>query len=85
MMQCTREARRTCWLRRLALVLVTTFAVLAASGCQGVKPWERDLLARPDMQTEDDAHLAALRSHTWFSKEASLVGGGGAGGGCGCN
>jgi hypothetical protein len=66
-------------------VLVTTFAVLAASGCAGVKPWERDLLARPDMQAEDDPHLAALRSHTWFSKEASLVGGGGAGGGCGCN
>ena len=71
--------------RRLALVVVSTLAVLFASGCAGVKPWERDLLARPDMQAEDDPHLAALRSHTWFSKEASLVGGSGAGGGCGCN
>jgi hypothetical protein len=70
---------------RLALVLLSTLSLLLATGCAGVKPWERDLLARPDMQAQDDAHLASLRSHTWFSKEASLVGGSGAGGGCGCN
>jgi hypothetical protein len=71
--------------RSCVIVISLLLTLLIAGGCAGVKPWERDILARPDMQTDDDPHLAALRSHTAFSKEASLVGGGGAGGGCGCN
>lgn len=58
---------------------------LAASGCVAVKPWERDLLARPDMAWDEDPRLASLKSHVQFSKEGSLPAGGGAGGGCGCN
>jgi hypothetical protein len=69
----------------LSLLVALLLALWLASGCAGVKPWERDILARRDMQAEDDAQLAALRSHTAFSKEASLVGGSGSGGGCGCN
>ncbi len=69
----------------LLVSLLLAFMTLSAAGCAGVKPWERDLLARPDMQAEDDPHLAAFRSHTAFSKEGSLVGGSGSGGGCGCN
>ncbi len=63
-------------------------AILAAAaglGCAGVKPWERDLLARPDMAWEPDGREATARSHVFFSKEASLEGGGAGGGGCGCN
>lgn len=50
-----------------------------------VKPWERELLSRNDMATEPDSLHGLRRSHIYFSKEASLVGGGAGGGGCGCN
>lgn len=58
-------------------------AALLLTGCTTVKPWERDLHARPDMQagTLD----AAIDDHIYFSKEASSGGRGFAGGGCGCN
>jgi hypothetical protein len=58
---------------------------LASSGCVAVKPWERDLLARPDMAGDEDVRLATMKTHIRFSKEGSLPAGGGAGGGCGCN
>ena len=66
----------------LAVLLVT---LLSAAGCTGVRPWERDVLARSDMQWQPDPLEAELRSHVAFSKEAALVGGGAGGGGCGCN
>lgn len=50
-----------------------------------VRPWERDLLARTDMGWQPDRLQALRRSHIFFSKEASLIGGGSGGGGCGCN
>ena len=53
------------------------------SGCVAVKPWERDLHARADMQpSELDL---AIDEHIYFSKEASSGGRGFGGGGCGCN
>jgi hypothetical protein len=60
-----------------------TVAVLA--GCAGVEPWERDVLARPDMQIVSDPLEAAVDDHIYFSKEASSGGQGFGGGGCGCN
>jgi hypothetical protein len=50
-----------------------------------VKPWERDLLARPDMAWEPDPLESARHGHVYFSKEAAMSGGGDGGGGCGCN
>jgi len=62
-------------------------ALLTATGCSslGVKPWERNLLARDDMLMDADAIDLALDEHIYFSKEASSGGQGFAGGGCGCN
>ncbi len=57
----------------------------ALSGCSGVKPWERDLMAKPAMSLEVDPALTAYDDHTYFSKEASSGGRGFGGGGCGCN
>jgi Domain of unknown function (DUF4266) len=61
--------------------------VLGASGCSslGVKPWERNVLARDDMLMDADPIDLALDEHIYFSKEASSGGQGFAGGGCGCN
>ncbi|HME37456.1 MAG TPA: DUF4266 domain-containing protein [Steroidobacteraceae bacterium] len=58
-----------------------------ASGCAslGVKPWQRDVLARQEMQLNGDPLDAAIDDHLYFSKEASSGGRTFAGGGCGCN
>lgn len=62
-------------------------ALLIATGCSslGVKPWERNLLARDDMLMTADPLDLAFDEHIYFSKEASSGGQGFAGGGCGCN
>lgn len=62
-------------------------ALILVSGCSsmGVEPWERDVLARDDMQLVTDPLEAATDDHIYFSKEASSGGRGFGGGGCGCN
>lgn len=70
---------------------VKTMAVLLCcaltSGCAnlGVKPWERDLLAKDEMALNVSPLDNALDDHIYFSKEASSGGRGFGGGGCGCN
>jgi hypothetical protein len=59
--------------------------LLVAAGCAPVRPWEREVLARPEMAWDPDPLEAAHRGHVFYSKEASLPGGGAGGGGCGCN
>jgi Domain of unknown function (DUF4266) len=51
----------------------------------GPKPWEKDLMARKEMQVEPYPLKTAAEEHIYFSKEASSGGRGFAGGGCGCN
>ena len=65
---------------------IVALAVLS-SGCSsmGVEPWERDILAKEEMQLTTDPVEAAIDDHTYFSKEASSGGRGFGGGGCGCN
>lgn len=62
-------------------------ALLLCSGCasMGVEPWDRDVLAKDEMQLTSDPLEAALDDHIYFSKEASSGGRGFGGGGCGCN
>ncbi len=61
--------------------------VCLLSGCSnlGVKPWERGVLAKPEMSLSEEKMDAAYDDHIYFSKEASSGGRGFAGGGCGCN
>ena len=62
-------------------------AIMLFSGCSsmGVEPWDRDILAKDEMQLTSDPLEAALDDHIYFSKEASSGGRGFGGGGCGCN
>jgi hypothetical protein len=62
-------------------------AALACVGCAnvGVKPWQRGVLARDDMQIVNEPLDASIDEHIYFSKEASSGGQGFGGGGCGCN
>ena len=67
--------------------LIGLAAFLALCGCStlGVQPWERDVLARPEMSLDADPIDVAIDDHIYFSKEASSGGRGFGGGGCGCN
>jgi hypothetical protein len=67
--------------------LCITLAVFSIAGCGslGVKPWQRGVLAREDMQLGSNPLDAAIDDHMYFSKEASSGGRSFAGGGCGCN
>ena len=67
---------------RIGLLLASC---VASTACQHVDPWERGLLARPDMAWETDDLAATQENHTYFSKEAAMPGGSAGGGGCGCN
>jgi hypothetical protein len=71
-------------MKRVKLALLLAACALA-SACQHVDPWERNLLARPDMAWEVDDLASTQENHTYFSKEAAMPGGGVGGGGCGCN
>ncbi len=58
---------------------------LSSCSSIGVKPWERDLLAKSSMQLVPDYLDNFYDEHIYFSKEASSGGQGVGGGGCGCN
>jgi hypothetical protein len=66
-------------------VLVAAFVSIGGCASMGVEPWDRDVLARDDMQLVADPLEAAIDDHIYFSKEASSGGRGFGGGGCGCN
>ena len=74
-------------MRNKLLTAATVAAALLAGGCSsvGVKPWERSVLARDDMQIVSEPLDASIDEHIYFSKEASSGGQGFGGGGCGCN
>jgi len=72
-------------LGRLALVVGLVLAPVTTIGCAHVKPWERELLAKPKMALDGDPEAALLEQHVYQYREGSAGGYGGAGGGCGCN
>jgi Domain of unknown function (DUF4266) len=69
---------------RLAILLGL---MLAACGCGAirVKPWQREIFARPEMALNAEPIDAAIDDHIYFSKEAASGGRSFGGGGCGCN
>jgi Domain of unknown function (DUF4266) len=71
----------------LARSTVLLGVLLALAGCStlGVKPWQREILARPEMALTANPMDAAIDEHIYFSKEAASGGRGFGGGGCGCN
>lgn len=70
---------------RKAAAGIILLALLSGCSSMGVQPWERDVLAREDMQLVVDPLEAATDDHIYFSKEATSGGRGFGGGGCGCN
>ena len=71
--------------RRLREVGGSTVVELSCGGLKPVSPWQKGVLARPEMTFETDRLENAYNEHTYFSKEAASGGAGVGGGGCGCN
>ncbi len=71
-------------MKQLCLIALL-ISTLPACSSLGVEPWERDILAKPEMQGSASAMDRAFDEHIYFSKEASSGGSGFGGGGCGCN
>lgn len=69
----------------LRLGLVVCGLAAAGSGCATVQPYERERLAKRDMQFERDADASAGEEHATAYREGSSGGGSSSGGGCGCN
>ena len=72
---------------KLTFQLISFAALISVTGCTslGVEPWDRDILAKDEMQLVVDPIEAATDDHIYVSKEASSGGRGFGGGGCGCN
>ena len=71
--------------RMLARCLLACATVVLLAGCATTKPWQRELLARPEMAPDPDGDRAALFHHFLGTREGAVGGFGGGGGGCGCN
>ncbi len=56
---------------------------LLMTGCS-VAPWERGILARPQMALDPHPEQSLFRSHVYGSREAATGSTAGSGGGCGC-
>jgi hypothetical protein len=69
---------------RLAIVFLGGL-VLSASACATVAPYERERLARPDMELGRNGDAHAGEEHATAYREGSSGGMGSSGGGCGCN
>ena len=72
----------TLTLRKMSALI---FLLALASGCVRVKPYERELLAKPTMTFQPDPHEDVLDNHMLEAREGAAGGYGSAGGGCGCN
>ena len=71
-----------------ALRIAICGAAIFLAGCAGLtppEPWERGLLARPEMQMGGNPLQQRFDSHVFTSKENASGGGSVQGGGCGCN
>ncbi len=68
-------------------VLSCCVLIAMISGCTvvEVKPWQRNILAKPVMAGNADSALAGIRDHVFFSKEGATGTASAGGGGCGCN
>ncbi|MGF1546604.1 MAG: DUF4266 domain-containing protein [Thiotrichales bacterium] len=66
-------------------VMVLLVLTLSACAAHGVEPWQRGVLAKPEMALEAAKLDFAIDDHIYFSKEGASGGRSFAGGGCGCN
>jgi hypothetical protein len=66
-------------------VLLSCVLSALVGGCVVVKPYEREMLAKPIMIFQPDPYEDVLDLHMLEAREGATGGYGSAGGGCGCN
>jgi hypothetical protein len=69
---------------RSSLLALGAALALAASACATVKPSEREVLSRPEMNPASEGMEEQFQSHVESAREGGFGGHGAAGGGCGC-
>jgi hypothetical protein len=67
------------------LGLLSMLGLLGVTGCVRVASYERETLARRDMELGGNTALGAGEEHAQAYREGSSGGGDAKGGGCGCN
>lgn len=68
-----------------SIVVCALALCFGALGCSHVKPYEREYLTRPGMETESEEFAQEFEAHVQNAREAAPGRGSIAGGGCGCN
>jgi len=67
------------------VIILLFLAGFILSGCASVAPWERGILAKPEMALDPNPLQSYMRSHNFGSREsAASTNATGGGGGCGC-
>ena len=69
----------------IAGFLLLNIVCILLNACATVKPYEREFLADRIMNFDANAEEIALERHFLLTREGSMGGYGGAGGGCACN
>ena len=65
--------------------ILLLIAVVTCAGCAEVQPWEKGMLALPEMGFDGTLLETRYGDHTYTSREGASGGTGVGGGGCGCN
>jgi len=69
----------------MSVFLLGASLVSCAHITPNIEPWERDLLARPQMMADPYPAFSAIRSHMYESREAAArIKPAGSGSACGC-
>ncbi len=71
-------------MRATYALIALLLAGSALTGCATVRPSEREVLSRPEMNPADDLEEEIFHSHVEAAREGAFGGHGAAGGGCGC-
>jgi len=69
---------------KLACALGAALLLNACASITPVQPWQKGLLAKPEMSFAGDAIGSGFNEHIYSSREAASGGSGANGGGCGC-
>jgi hypothetical protein len=69
---------------RLALTVLVTTIICCCATCSSVKSYEREKLADPIMERQNEFGKQTLEQKFFSTREGSIGGAAGIGGGCGC-
>ena len=73
---------------RMGRIFLLAWMLVTLQACvhiESVQPWEKGMLAKPEMTFDDDPLEKGFKEHIYSSKESASGGAGVGGGGCGCN